>query len=335
MEISEEKIYEALGIPEPEPEAEPEPEPELQADTQAEDSEQDDDELDGDLDEAEDSETEVSEVSEEAQSEEDRAAQAKRERNAERRRRRAERDRAERENAIRRAAEDATERERARGAAEMESFFRTAGLMNTLTDKPITTIDEWTEYQRAFEAERLERELQAGRLSAESLDTAIANSPAMRAAQEVLQREETVKRQEQEQAVRARADAELLEIQKLDPSVTAYEDVLAMPTGAVFYEHVSRGLGFLDAFKLANMDALMSRLPAGVPDGDRTAPQPRGDAARQAAMQQARSKDHLNRSAPRGEGAASVPSEEMELYKLLMPNMTEAEIAADYKKRRN
>ena len=57
------------------------------------------------------------------------------------------------------------------------------------------------------------------------------------------------------------------------------------------------------------------------------------EAARQQAMNNARGKDHLTGTGtPQGTGAATVPPDEMQAFKLFNPTATEAEITAWYNK---
>ena len=88
-----------------------------------------------------------------------------------------------------------------------------------------------------------------------------------------------------------------------------------MPTYPRFYELVKKGLDLVDAYKLANIDNLTQGM---------------AQASRQAALNSARSKDHLSPTATRGAGAVTVPSDELALYRELNPGMSEAEIQKHY-----
>lgn len=113
-------------------------------------------------------------------------------------------------------------------------------------------------------------------------------------------------------------DAELAEIHKLDPAINTVEDLLSMPDAKAFYDLVRKGNSFLDAYRLANFDRLQAA---------------RAEAARQQAMNNARGKDHLTGTGtPQGTGAATVPPDEMQAFKLFNPTATEAEITAWYNK---
>ena len=124
--------------------------------------------------------------------------------------------------------------------------------------------------------------------------------------------------QRRQAEAKARVDAELAEIHKMDPTINTVEDLLSMPSAKAFYDLVRKGNSFLDAFRLANFDRLQTA---------------RAEAARQQAMNNARGKDHLTGTGtPQGTGAATVPADEMRAFKLFNPTATEAEITAWYNK---
>lgn len=198
-------------------------------------------------------------------------------------------------------------------------FFQTARLQNTMTGKPITSREEFDSWKREFDAAQLQKNLQEGKLTQADLDAAIANSPAVKAAQEYAQRQQEAQRQQAETEAQARINAEIAEIGKLEPGVKSVEDLLRLPNARQFYEYVRRGNTFLDAYYLANREELAQR---------------QAQAAQRQAQEAARSKDHLTPMAkPRGAGAESVPREDMEIFRLLNPDATEAEIQSYYNKR--
>lgn len=232
----------------------------------------------------------------------------------------AQRRRQEQQDAINAAVNEALAKEKERSKAEWADFFKKANLKNTLTQQPINTLEEFNEWAAAFEAAKLQRDLKAGKLTPEGLEKAISNTPVMQRMKEITEREAAAKRESDMAAAKAKIDAELLEIQKLDPSIKETADLLKMPTAKEFYEYVKKGVSFIDAFYLANRERLAART---------------AEAAKQQTMNAARSKDHLNATGTaRGTGASTVPADEMEMFKLLNPNATEAEIQAYYNKTR-
>jgi len=230
----------------------------------------------------------------------------------------ARRRRQEQQAAIEQAVNNAIAQEREKSRSEWTAFFEKANLKNTLTGQPIKTLDEFNTWAADFEAAKLQRDLKAGKLTPEGLEKAISNSPIMQKMKEIAERDEAVKHENEMAAAKVKIEAELQEIHKLDPTISKTEDLLKMPTAKEFYEYVRKGNSFLDAYYLANRDRLTAQT---------------AEAAKQQAMNAARSKEHLQpMGATRGAGASTVPSDEMELFKLLNPNATEAEIQTYYNK---
>jgi len=232
----------------------------------------------------------------------------------------AQRRRAETQAAIDRAVEEAVQAERDRARAEMDAFFASAALKNTITGKPITTMEEFSEWKQAFDANQLQKDLKAGRLTPEALQRVIEQTPSMQQVRQLAQRQDEQQRQQAQAAAQARVEQEIAEIHKLDPSINDVKDLLNMPKAKEFYALVKKGNSFLDAFRLANFEALAAR---------------QAEAARQQAMNNARSKDHLTAtSSQRGAGAAPVPADEMAMFRLLNPSATDMEIQAYYNKQK-
>lgn len=220
--------------------------------------------------------------------------------------------RAEQQAAIDKAVQE--ERERAKG--EMAAFFKRARLKNTFTGEDIHTMEEFEAWEREFSASKIQRELKEGKLTPESLETMIDENPAVKRAKELIQQQEEAAQAAEASAAKARVDSELLEIQKLDPTIRSVEDLLHMPTAKEFYALVQKGNTFLDAFRLANFERLSAQT---------------AEAARQQAQNLSRSKDHLTATTgQRGGGAISVPPDELKLFREMNPGASEADIQAYY-----
>ncbi len=219
--------------------------------------------------------------------------------------------RAEQQAAIDEAVQKALQEEKNRSKSKMDAFFKRAKLKNTITGEPINSMEEFDAWEKAFSDAKLQRDLKAGKLTPEALEKMVSELPAVKQAQELVRKQE-------EAAAQARVEAELLEIQKLDPTVRSVEDLLRMPKAKEFYALVQKGNSFLDAFRLANMDQLTART---------------AEAAKQQAQNLTRSKDHLTPAGgARGGGAVSVPPDELRLFREMNPGASEAEIQAYYNK---
>lgn len=216
------------------------------------------------------------------------------------------------------AIEEALQAERDKHSKVMLDVFQKAGLTNTFTGKPITTVDELNEWHQKFADTKLQQDLQAGRLTAEGLNQLIEQNPILQQARQMVQNTENLQKEQQAAADQARIDSELAEIGKLDPTIKGVADLLNMPTAAQFKGYVDKGYSFLDAYKLANMDTMANA---------------RAQAAADEATRKAQSKSHLTATGNvQGAGDVSVPSGQMRLFRALNPGKSDAEIRSYYNK---
>lgn len=110
---------------------------------------------------------------------------------------------------------------------------------------------------------------------------------------------------------RAAVGRQLAEIRQMDPEMKDLNTILQSPAGPRFRELVEKGLDFKDAYKLAAEDRL-----AGI------------KANRQGAK--TGGKDHLTSTSQRGSGDIDVPADELELFRTLNPDMSDADIRKFY-----
>ena len=148
-------------------------------------------------------------------------------------------------------------------------------------------------------------------------------SPVMQQAKAALAnieaRETAAKQQQAKAEFEKIMERELAEINALDPGVKTLEDAMALPTGSEFVRLVNeRGLSYIEAFKLANIDRLTRARSLGAAEGK---------------AQQQHSKDHLRAIGIAGGPSVEVPPETVRLYRDLNPDMTLDQIRADYVKR--
>ena len=112
-------------------------------------------------------------------------------------------------------------------------------------------------------------------------------------------------------------EGQVKEIAAIDPSIKEFGDLAKMDNYGRFHELVKKGNTLLDAYRLANFDALTQRA---------------AQASRKAAIQSAASKEHLAPNPPRGTGAVSVPEDIKAEYRAFNPDATEEEIQKHYQK---
>lgn len=218
---------------------------------------------------------------------------------------------AERDAAIAKARQDA----QAEAQRTIDEAFRSSGLTNPYTKKPITSKAEYDEYRARLEADRKARLLKKSGMSDEEFQQFVQGLPEVKQAKEAQAAAETAARQAREQQAKLKVEEQLKEISALDPSIQELKDLAKMETYPKFYELVKRGNTLTDAFKLANYDALTGRAAA---------------ASRQAAINSAQGKQHLSPTTQRGAGAVSVPADIKAEYLAFNPDATDAEIQQHY-----
>lgn len=213
--------------------------------------------------------------------------------------------------------EAAIARVREEAQRTIDEVFARSGLKNPYTGAPITSKAEYDAYRERFEAERREKILKQTGMSGEEFQQFVQELPEVRKAREAQEAAEKAVREAREAASRVKVEEQVREIGQMDPSIKSLEDLAKMPTYPRFYELVKRGNTLADAFRLANFDALTQGAAAG---------------ARQAAVNAARSKEHLEQTKTRGKGAVSVPADVREQYRLFIPDATDEEIQRHYQK---
>lgn len=229
--------------------------------------------------------------------------------------------------ALEEAVRQAVARERQRQEQVMADFFRSANLRDPVTGEIIRDMSGLESYSQAAETRRLERNLAEGKLTPEDLDTLIrrrlaakpqeAGTPPAAQTEHPAAQTETPAPQVTEEQVAA----ELAEIHRLDPSVNSLEDILKGPEREAFVSAVRRGNSFLDAFRLASFDRLQQQRQVEA-----------AQRAAQAERNRSRSKEHMVPAGSRGQGAAEVPADILELYREIMPEASAEEIQKHYNK---
>nr|DAL51635.1 MAG TPA_asm: hypothetical protein [Caudoviricetes sp.] len=218
---------------------------------------------------------------------------------------------AERDAAVEKAKADAQEEAR----KIIDEAFSRSGLMNPYTKKPITSKAEYDEYKQRYDEERKARVMKKSGMSDEEFEAFVNDLPEVRQAKEAQQAAERAQQEANEAQAKVRVDEQLREIGKLNPNIRELKDLAAMETYPRFYELVKKGNTMVDAYRLANFDALTSSAAA---------------ATRQAAINSMQGKQHMGQTKERGAGAVSVPADVKEMYRALNPGITDAEIQTHY-----
>lgn len=294
MEVTEEKVFEAIGIEQPdagETQTGAEPAPtENEGDGTVEAKQPPADNEDGGRREAK-----------AAMTPEQRRDMAGRRRRAEQRQ----------------AVDEALRTERERTEAELKELFGTAQMKNTLTGEAITNLEQFKEWRKAMDAGEPQEAFQAGEPTPEQrLEQESERAAVIRQVEELARRDAQAHWQKRAEGFQVKKAQELEEIRKLAPDIHTVEDLVHMETGEAFCRYVrDNGLSFPDAFRLANLERLERQ---------------KTQLARQQAMANAKSKEHLTATRAQGVGAPTVPPEELKLFRLMNPVATEAQIQAYY-----
>lgn len=214
---------------------------------------------------------------------------------------------AERDAAIRKAQEDA----KLSAQKTIDEAFKNSGLINPYTQKQITSKAEYDAYKTQYEAEKRENILKQTGMSDKEFSDYVNDLPEVRAAKEATERARAAEKSAREAEAKADIDAQIKRIGQIDPSIKSLEDITKADNYSVIYGYVKKGNTIEDAFKLANYDKLVEN---------------QAKAAKQAALNLASSKEHLQSTKAVGKGSKSVPKDEMKMFKLFNPNASDKEI---------
>lgn len=190
--------------------------------------------------------------------------------------------------------------------ADMSALIQELGIENS-DGAAVSTIEELEKLAQARRQQRWD----AGRPTEADIHQAVREE--LRTQQQAQQPPEPAPMSADD---RAMVDRQLAEIRQMDPEMKDLNAILQSPAGPRFRELVEKGLDFKDAYKLAAEDRL-----AGI------------NANRQGAK--TGGKDHLTSTSQRGSGDLDVPADELEIFRALNPDMSEAAIRKfynDYKK---
>lgn len=213
--------------------------------------------------------------------------------------------------AIQAAVQQALQQKDQEHLQEQEQFFRQAGLVNPFTREPITNMDEFRAWREEQDNQRLQRELESGKLTKETLNALIEQHPAVQAARQRQAEQEQQQQTQQEEAFRQSVEQQLTEIRKTDPTITKLSDILEKPYGTAFYEAVKRGNNFADAFYLATRGQEKEQI---------------AEAARQSAVNNLTGKNHLKPTSFGGKAGATVTADERKMYRLFNPDASDEAI---------
>lgn len=180
----------------------------------------------------------------------------------------------------------------------------------------IVSLEDLEALAAATAQQKLERELGQGKLSRDSLEQAILNTPGVKEALDAAKASKASAAAAEQAANQSRYQADmavqLAEIRKIDPGIKSIDDVIRMETGPKFAEYVRRGVSPVEAYKLANHDAIVQRArSAGV----------------QAQRNAAAGKAHMKPAAAGGKTGVEITEAMRARYRAFIPDITDEQIA--------
>ena len=214
--------------------------------------------------------------------------------------------------AIRRRAEEDAKRkyESELGSLNQQISAMCQGITHPLTGQPITNVRDYVEALQIQQRQAREQELKDKGIDPSMIDRMIESNPVVMQAQQVIHHS---KMAEAEQALQN----DLAGISKYDPNIKSIKDLSALPNFPEILDRVNRGASIIDAYKMVNFDNFM---------------QHQSEAARQAAINQMRGKEHLpsqSTGVAQSEDYVEVPAEIMSRFKA--EGKTEKQIRELYK----
>lgn len=210
-------------------------------------------------------------------------------------------------NRIAAAARREAERDYSAYRSEVDEFYRKNGYK------------DFSDYKSQYENEQKRRVMEekqndlgfAGSDISPMVQAIVSDMPEFKAAREIA--EENLKTQQTLEFEKA-----LSKITELDPSIKTAEDLASHENAEMFNKLVfENGLPLYDAFRLANMDRLLSQSESKT---------------RQETLNKVNSKSHMSPVSGAPSDEFPVPDDVKAEYRTYFPNMTDEEISEHYRK---
>lgn len=215
----------------------------------------------------------------------------------------------------RRRAEAEAERKYAQKQAELDRQVaeQFKGFVNPETNQPITNAKEYFDAIAAQQRATIREQMTNAGLDASLLERVIEANPAVQEAKRALQE---INNEKSEQQLQADREA----IVAMDPTLSSVADVDNAPGIHEALEYaISHNVNLADAYKIVNFDRLSTA---------------RVDAAKQGAINQAKSKSHLNTAGGSSfeDKSKEIPEKELSVWKRAFPDKSDKELKALYNK---
>lgn len=206
---------------------------------------------------------------------------------------------------MRRRAEAEAQRKMDKSIAEL-----CKDVVHPITGLPITTFDEYRDAIAAQNRLQAEAKLKENGVDVSILDDYVKTSPVLMEARQIVEQNKMAQAE-------AQLNADFEELKLLNSDLQTFEDLQNDPNFGLIIQRIEQGASLVDAYKLVNFDLLMNKEAKG---------------AKQAAINQARGKAHLEPTETLNESTDSAISESL-LAELRsnFPDKSEKEIRKLYK----
>ena len=183
---------------------------------------------------------------------------------------------------------------------------------NPVTGQPITDARGYAEAFAAQQRLQMEEQLRQNNIDPSVIDRMIQDSPAVKAAEAATAELNEIKAQQM-------MERDIKAVLELDPTLNSAEDLYKDPKLPEVIEKINAGLSLVDAYKIVNFDRLTGA---------------KGEAAKQAAINSVKAKNHLATGASLdvGDSGEDIPANMIEMYKESFPEKSMAELKALYNK---
>lgn len=221
--------------------------------------------------------------------------------------------------AMRRKAEAEAEKRYASKRAELDRQFASmfGQYTNPETGEPIRTAQDYFNAMQAQQNQQTRSQLEQAGIDPNLIDNAVRNNPAVQYANAVIE-------QQQAEQARSMVAEDIEAIRSIDPTIKSADDVAMLDTYPQMLAMIQNSGGRIrlsEAYKLVNFDRLVAN---------------QRQAGQQSAINQARSKGHLNAAAgvSGSVDGEDIPTGELSQWKAWFPDKSSKELRALYNKSR-
>lgn len=221
--------------------------------------------------------------------------------------------------AMRRKAEAEAEKKYASEKAELDRQFASmfGQYTNPETGEPIRTARDYFNAMQAQQNQQTRSQLEQAGIDPNLIDNAVRNNPAVQYANAVIE-------QQQAEQAQSMVAEDIEAIRSIDPTIKSADDVAMLDTYPQMLAMIQNSGGRIrlsEAYKLVNFDRLVAN---------------QRQAGQQSAINQARSKGHLNAAAgvSGSVDGEDIPTGELSQWKAWFPDKSSKELRALYNKSR-